>query len=374
MKAGVCVLAAAALCGVAAAELPQATKASTALRPINTFAPAQLSPVDVTAKAIAPRAGAAVATAPSSGMLHTLKIGVYFFLWYAFNVVYNLTNKQVLNALPLPWTISAAQLGIGLLYVFPVWLLKLGGRKAPVLTMENVKTLMPIATCHTTGHLCTVISLSAGSVSFTHIVKAAEPFFSTVMSAVFLKSFFKLPVYLTLIPIVVGVAMASLKELSFTWVSFLNAMASNTAFSMRAIFSKKQMNAPMGENMSAPNLYAVLTIMSFLGLAPLAGVIEGRKIGPAWDSALSAGLESSELTKKILMSGLSYYLYNEVAFLALNAVHPITHAVGNTIKRVVIIVASVIFFKTKMSMQSIIGSSIAIFGVLLYSLAKQYFP
>eukprot|EP00968_Pinguiococcus_pyrenoidosus_P002178 scaffold114_cov361-Pinguiococcus_pyrenoidosus.AAC.15 len=250
---------------------------------------------------------------------------------------------------------------------------QIGGRSAPKLSGANIKTLAPIAACHTTGHLCTVISLSAGSVSFTHIVKAAEPLFSTVMSAVFLKSFFRLPVYLTLIPIVVGVAMASMKELSFTWVSFLNAMASNTAFSMRAIFSKKQMTEPIGENMSAPNLYAVLTIMSFCALAPLALLIESSKIVSSWQDALTAEQTPGDLTRKILTSGLSYYLYNEVAFLVLNNVHPITHAVGNTIKRVVIIVASVFFFNTKMTQQSVVGSSVAIAGVLMYSLAKQIY-
>lgn len=52
-------------------------------------------------------------------------------------------------------------------------------------------------------------------------------------------------------------------------------------------------------------------------------------------------------------------------------VNPVTHAVGNTIKRVVIIVASVVAFKTPMSTGSIIGSSIAIAGTLMYSLAMN---
>jgi solute carrier family 35, member E1 len=60
-----------------------------------------------------------------------------------------------------------------------------------------------------------------------------------------------------------------------------------------------------------------------------------------------------------------------VAFLALESVHPVTHAVGNTIKRVVIIVSSVIAFRTPMSRQSVAGSAIAIGGTLLYSLVKQ---
>lgn len=60
-----------------------------------------------------------------------------------------------------------------------------------------------------------------------------------------------------------------------------------------------------------------------------------------------------------------------MAFLALGAVNPVTHAVGNTIKRVVIIIASVIAFKTPMSRGSIVGSSIAIMGTLAYSLAMN---
>ena len=59
------------------------------------------------------------------------------------------------------------------------------------------------------------------------------------------------------------------------------------------------------------------------------------------------------------------------SFRFVSQVNPVTHAVGNTIKRVVIIVASVVAFKTPMSTGSIIGSSIAIFGTLLYSLAMN---
>eukprot|EP00624_Nannochloropsis_granulata_P001478 evm.model.NODE_17363_length_20350_cov_19.236412.1 len=52
-------------------------------------------------------------------------------------------------------------------------------------------------------------------------------------------------------------------------------------------------------------------------------------------------------------------------------VHPVTHAVGNTIKRVVIIGASILVFKNPVTMQGYIGSAVAIAGVLLYSLAVE---
>jgi solute carrier family 35 protein E1 len=76
------------------------------------------------------------------------------------------------------------------------------------------------------------------------------------------------------------------------------------------------------------------------------------------------------LAKMALFSGISFYLYNEVAFMALGRVQPITHAVGNTIKRVVIIIASVIAFRNPISPLGIFGSTITIIGTLLYSIVK----
>ena len=58
-----------------------------------------------------------------------------------------------------------------------------------------------------------------------------------------------------------------------------------------------------------------------------------------------------------------------------NNLYPVATMVwrSNTIKRVVIIIASVIAFKTPISTLGVIGSTIAIIGTLLYSLAKSKF-
>ena len=56
--------------------------------------------------------------------------------------------------------------------------------------------------------------------------------------------------------------------------------------------------------------------------------------------------------------------------LALNNVDAVTHAVANTIKRVVILLACVVAFRTPMTPLCTAGSAIAIAGGYLYSLAK----
>ena len=102
-------------------------------------------------------------------------------------------------------------------------------------------------------------------------------------------------------------------------------------------------------------------------------MVEGASLQAEWAKAVAKGVYSErELLLRIIGSGLTFYLYNEVSFYTLDSVHPITHAVGNTIKRVILILFSVVRFGTPMTMQSGIGSSIAILGVFAYSVAKQY--
>jgi solute carrier family 35 protein E1 len=309
--------------------------------------------------------------APSVGLMATLQVGMYFALWYLFNIAYNIYNKQALNVLDYPWTIATIQMATGILYFLPLWLL--GLRKAPKLSLDEIKTLIPIALCHTGVHVGAVIALGAGAVSFAHIVKASEPVVTCGLNYLFLKEVLPLPVYLTLLPIIGGVAIASMKELSFTFLALASAMLSNVSSSARGVLSKKTMSGKkIGENLDAQNLYAVLTAMSTLILIPLMIGVEGFGMFTAFsDAVANGGFTKQSLSLLLLMGGISYYAYNEVAFLALGKVNPVTHAVGNTIKRVVIIVASVVAFKTPMSTGSIIGSSIAIAGTLLYSLAMN---
>jgi solute carrier family 35 protein E1 len=341
------------------------------LRPI--YATAAVTPEEVVPDTAPASTISLVEEEKEDKLFETLKTGSFFALWYLFNIVNQIYNKKALNALPIPYSMATLQLFVGIPYCFFLW--ATGLRKAPKLSTENVKTLIPISLCHLGTHLGAVVSLGAGAVSFTHIIKASEPVVSAALSFVLLGAVSSWQTYLTLLPIVGGVALASLKELSFTWVGFIAAMLSNVSSALRAVFSKKTMTGkPVGKNMGEANLYSVLSILAFIACVPISLAVEPpAAVFNAIAGARAAGHSASYLWTCSILSGFFFYLYNEVAFLALGRVNPVTHAVGNTLKRVVIIVASVIAFKTPVSMLGVIGSSIAISGTLLYSLAKSKF-
>jgi len=300
-------------------------------------------------------------------LFDTLKLAFLFTSWFSLNVMYNITNKKCQNAFPMPWTMTVVSLFVGIPWVLMLW--ATGIRKAPKIDLEGWKVLLPIGAAHALGHAGAVIALGAGAVSFAQTVKAAEPVFTCVLSYLVLGTVFKWQVYSALLPIILGVSIASLKELSFTYKALYGALASNVAFASRAVLSKATMDKPVGENMDAPNLYGILTIIAFVLSLPFALYYEGGQFAAAWAKS-TAVVGAPWLIRQMALDGMYYYLYNEVAFITLNQVSPITHSIANTIKRVCIILATVLVFGNKLTPLGALGSSIAVAGTFLYSAAK----
>lgn len=219
------------------------------------------------------------------------------------------------------------------------------------------------------GHLMSTVAPAYGTVAFTNVVKTLEPLFTCVFSAVLLDQVFPAPVYLSLVPVVMGVAIASANEVSFSTISLVSGLLSNVCFALRAISAKQLMCKHVGKNMDAQNLYGVLTIVALIAILPLAILVEGRSVVTGTLATIGE-VGFPRFVRMLLLAGISHYTYNECAFVALSSIHPVTHAVVNTIKRVAVIAVSVIHFRHPLTPAGALGSTIAILGVMLYSITK----
>ena len=299
-------------------------------------------------------------------VLDNTKILIYISFWFILSAKYNIYNKKRLIMLNLPWFQSVLSLGTGSLIAIFFWVFKM--RKPPQLNFKEIKTYIPISFFHALGHITAVISVSAGAVSFTQIVKAAEPIFTSSFNWILLGDKITLPVGLSLIPIILGVSFASISELYFTWTSFINAMLSNVAFAGRNVCSRLALDKPKGKNITPENLFGILTIISFIISIPLAIIFESNKIEKI---LLIKNAPLMTIFKTSFETGMYFYLYNEAAMVVLNNINPVSHAIINTLKRIILLIVCVIFFNTPLTKNGIIGSSIAIFGSYLYAKAKK---
>ncbi|GLT53647.1 hypothetical protein SLA2020_269050 [Shorea laevis] len=311
-------------------------------------------------------------TVKPSGVIKTLQLGAMFGTWYILNIFFNIYNKQVLKVYPFPATVTAFQFGCGTLMIILMWASNFVSR--PKITSSQLAVILPLAVLHTLGNLLTNISIGKVTVSFTHTIKAMEPFFTVVLSALFIGVRPTLWVVSSLFPIVGGVALASFTEASFNWTGFCSAMASNLTNQSRNVLSKKFM-ANKEETLDNVNLFSVITIISFILLVPAAIFLEGVKFTPSYlQSAANQGLNVRELCVRSVLAGFCFHSYQQVSYMILEKVSPVTHAVGNCAKRVVVIISSVIFFQTPVSPINSLGTAVALAGVFLYSRAKRIKP
>lgn len=67
-----------------------------------------------------------------------------------------------------------------------------------------------------------------------------------------------------------------------------------------------------------------------------------------------------------------YHLYNQVSYMSLDQISPLTFSIGNTMKRISVIVSSIIIFHTPVHPINALGAAIAILGTFLYSQVNSH--
>lgn len=184
-------------------------------------------------------------------------------------------------------------------------------------------------------------------------------------------------VNLTFLPIVGGVAYAASKpgagaDLSdLASFAALAALTSTVFFAVAKLLAKRMMTTEMKEQhgLDAVNMYSLLTCYSTSLLLVPCFLAEGAEAWAALTASKDGGLR---LATRLLLCGFYYFSYNECGFRVLDAFGPVSQAVANSAKRVVILFFAIYFLGESASTRKLVGAAIAIAGVTSYSLAKLY--
>jgi len=292
----------------------------------------------------------------------------YFALWYLGNYYYNITNKLALNAAGgktgFPMTISSLQLGVGCLYGIFLWLAP-DAREKPKVTMADIVKMLPVSFCFMGAHCASVFAMGMGAVSFAQIVKASEPAFAAVLSQFVYGNKVSTAKWLCLPIVIGGVILASVKELDFAWSALISACIANMFAAVKGNENKKLMQTDgLKERIgSIGNQFALTSILGFLFSLPLIAVQEGARFGEFMEMFKT----TPALWVNLVASGLFFYGYNELATMTLKKTGAVTQSVANTAKRVIVIVGVALVLGESLSPIKLIGCSIGIGGVLLYS-------
>lgn len=326
-----------------------------------------------------------VETKPGWSVVEILKVVLLFLVWYTLCGAYNVYNGKGKKDLVdedgalLPFALACSQLMVGLFYAVPLWFT--GTRKPPTMRPRDILTILPIALLNTVGHLAMVVAMGTkGGGSFTHVVKAAEPVVSVILSLLMYGlGTFPTPVAaMSLIPITYGVAFASTLGNfgdiggAMTTLAAGMAMLSNVCFALRSILKKGLPDDfKTRTGLDAANEHCVTTLTSLALLTPPTLLLEGQKI-TTW-LATSSPERMASAQWNLGICGMSWYLYNELQNIVLSMLGPVSTAVGNTLKRVAIFVGMYLFNEEEKDFppEKVFGCVIAVMGCLAYAVCSK---
>jgi len=309
--------------------------------------------------------------------MKTARVSSFIFVWYFLNAIFAIINKRTLSVFPYPWLLSWVQIAVGAVFMLVMWRLRVFKPPTSVgFDAKSWKALWPTSCLHLVAHVTACASYSLGSVSFMQVVKAGEPACSVILLTLFFGRKYSKLVWLTLIPIVGGVAVGSTTELNFSMASFICAMISNVASALRSVTSK---DLQEDTGLRGINLYGAMSVVGAIVLLPISLMVEGAKL-PAAFAAAPAGMAAKGITlfgatvpflAYLFVGSMLFHLYNQTSYQALGELSPLDISVANAVKRVVIILASVAVFRNPITPLGAWAGAVAILGTFLYSLAAQ---
>ncbi|KAL6598714.1 hypothetical protein ACP70R_005064 [Stipagrostis hirtigluma subsp. patula] len=210
------------------------------------------------------------------------------------------------------------------------------------------------------------ISLRYLPVSFNQAVGATTPFFTAVFAYLMTVKRESFLTYLALVPVVTGVIIASGGEPSFHLFGFIMCVGATAARALKTVLQGILMSSE-GEKINSMNLLMYMAPIAVILLVPATIFMEDNVIAV-----------TAELAKKdfniiwylLFNSSLAYFV-NLTNFLVTKHTSALTLQVLGNAKGAVAVVISILIFRNPVSVTGMLGYTLTVIGVVLYSEAKK---
>eukprot|EP00250_Pteridium_aquilinum_P023058 c2612_g1_i1 orf=318-1352(+) len=210
------------------------------------------------------------------------------------------------------------------------------------------------------------ISLRFLPVSFTQAIGATTPFFTAVFA--YLMTFKREAwlTYATLVPVVTGVVIASGGEPSFQFYGFIMCLAATAARALKSVLQGILLSSE-GEKLNSMNLLLYMAPIAILVLLPATLILEPNVLG----ITIALARQDSKIIFYLLINSAIAYFVNLTNFLVTKHTSALTLQVLGNAKGAVAVVVSILLFRNPVSVTGMLGYTLTVFGVILYSEVKK---
>ncbi|MQM02611.1 hypothetical protein Taro_035371 [Colocasia esculenta] len=288
--------------------------------------------------------------------------------WYSSNIGVLLLNKYLLSnygfRFPVFLTMCHMTACSLLSYVAIAWL-----KLVPMQTVRSRVQLAKIAALSLVFCSSVVsgnVSLRYLPVSFNQAVGATTPFFTAVFAYLMTVRREAWITYVTLIPVVTGVVIASGGEPSFHLFGFIMCIGATAARALKSVLQGILLSSE-GEKLNSMNLLLYMAPIAVVFLLPATLIMENNVVG----ITIALAREDTRIIWYLLFNSALAYFVNLTNFLVTKHTSALTLQVLGNAKGAVAVVISILIFRNPVSVTGMLGYAITVVGVVLYSEAKK---
>eukprot|EP01137_Pigoraptor_chileana_P019777 Opistho-2@81274 len=296
-----------------------------------------------------------------------VRVVMICFFWYFSSACANNVGKSALLRFPFPMTVTLVQLlSISLYMTIVLRVLKVYPQQ-PITRESYIALILPLALGKIFASVASQVSIWRVPISYAHTVKAIAPIFTVILSRIVLKERQTFKVYLSLVPIIAGIMLATVSEISFDLLGMVSALFSTFVFAIQNIYSKKLMVDRRFDHM---NLLLYTSRLAGLILFPVWCLTDAPLMAFSETPIIEGDTSIAWLTLLLVVDGFCNFAQNVMAFSLLSLVSPLSYSVANTTKRIVVILAGVFTFRNSINSTNMVAMAMAIAGVAYYNVAK----
>ncbi|KAJ9545261.1 hypothetical protein OSB04_024968 [Centaurea solstitialis] len=288
--------------------------------------------------------------------------------WYASNIGVLLLNKYLLSNYGFKYPIFLTMCHMTacslLSYIAIVWM-----KMVPLQTVRSRAQFLKISVLSLVFCASVVsgnVSLRYLPVSFTQAVGATTPFFTAVFAYVMTVKREAWLTYLTLLPVVTGVVIASGGEPSFHLFGFIMCIGATAARALKSVLQGILLSSE-GEKLNSMNLLLYMAPVAVVILLPATLFMEENVVG----ITIALARKDVNIVWYLLFNSGMAYCVNLTNFLVTKHTSALTLQVLGNAKGAVAVVVSILIFKNPVSVTGMLGYLLTVLGVILYSEAKK---
>ncbi|KAL1934066.1 hypothetical protein VTP01DRAFT_6248 [Rhizomucor pusillus] len=286
---------------------------------------------------------------------------VWLALYFFFNLALTLYNKVILSLFqfPFPWALTAIHTLCGAIGSYIFWKCniftpaKLGERENIIMLLFSVLYTINIAISN--------VSLNLVTIPFHQVVRAMTPVFTIMLSVMFLSKSYSSMTYISLIPVVAGVAFATFGDYSYSAIGFFLTVLGTVLAALKTVVTNRVQVGrlklhPLDLLLRMSPLAFFQTIMYSYATGEMSRVREFYHTEFTWG-----------LFFALLMNGIIAFFLNVVSFTANKKTSALTMTVAGNVKQVLSIVLAVIIFQLPITWMNALGIILTLAGGAWYT-------